>query len=66
MCLSRRMYDTQESGDSGTGGRHRCPCRYCSERGCSCTDTGSHGNCSCSRCGDGSGADWQGRKGGYE
>ena len=63
MCLYSRMHNSQESGDSRISGRPRCTCGDCLIGGCSCTDSGSHDDCLCSRCGDSSHAD---RKRDYE
>ena len=58
MCLSRRMHDPKESGNSRPSSRGGCNCGDCLIGGCSCTDTGSHSDCLCDRCGDGGYADW--------
>ena len=61
--MSSRMYDAEESRDSGPSRRNGCTCGDCLIGGCSCTDTGSHDDCLCSRCGDG---DYINRKQSYE
>ena len=58
MCLYSRMHDTKESGDSRSSRGHRCNCGDCLIGGCCCTDTGSHDNCLCGRCGDRGDLDW--------
>ena len=47
------MYGDQESGDSSDGGSVGCDCGDCLIGGCDCSDSGSHDNCFCGRCGDG-------------
>jgi len=66
MCLSRRMHDPQESGDSRPRSGRGCTCGDCLIGGCCCTDFGSHSSCLCDRCGDGSDPDWDERKRQYE
>jgi hypothetical protein len=49
------MHDFKEGQYREFGGRRGCACGDCLIGGCGCTDTGSHSECLCDRCGDGSG-----------
>ena len=66
MLFLNRMYNGKESNGGSNGRSIGCNCGYCLVGGCSCTDTGSHSDCLCDRCGDGGDADWQHRKETYE
>ena len=63
MCLYSRMFDPEKRRNSGPSRGHGCSCGDCLIGGWSCTDSGSHDACLCSRCGDSSHAD---RKRDYE
>ena len=66
LLWGSRMHGDQESGDSSDGSSRGCNCGDCLVGGCSCTDTGSHDECLCGRCGDGSDDTYKDRKQYYE
>ena len=47
------MHDFKEGRYREFGSGRRCTYGDCLVGGCSCTDTGSHSDCLCDRCGDG-------------
>ena len=56
----------KKAGLTSLAAGNRCTCGDCIERGCSCTDTGSHDNCICGGCNNRSGSNWSDRKESYE